>query len=69
MKRSYVSVILLCGILMLNLILTQYMVHQYFYEHFTNTLISGAFNVLLFPVAIFIYKRDKKLDKGMNNHE
>ncbi|MDP4163068.1 MAG: hypothetical protein Q8906_04175 [Bacillota bacterium] len=69
MKRSYVGVALLCAILMLNIIFTQYMVHQYFFENYKNTIIAAAVNVILFPVAIYIYKRDKKQDKGMKNHE
>ncbi|SDM58392.1 hypothetical protein [Bacillus sp. OK048] len=57
MKRSYVSVALLLAILMLNIIATQYMVHQYFYEHYTNTIIAAVINVILFPTAFFIYKK------------
>jgi|UPI000416A3DE hypothetical protein len=69
MKRDYISVAILCAILMLNIIFTQYMVHQYFYEHYTNTIISGVVNILLFPAAIFVYKRDQKVQKGMKFHE
>ncbi|MGG1676268.1 hypothetical protein ACIFOT_11045 [Neobacillus sp. NRS-1170] len=57
MKRSYVPVILLLAVLMLNVIFTQYMVHQYFYEHYTNTIIAAVINVILFPVAFLIYKK------------
>ena len=57
MKRSYIPVALLLAVLMLNIIFTQYMVHQYFYEHFTNTIIAAVINVILFPIAFLIYKK------------
>jgi len=63
MKRSYVPVALLLAVLFLNIILTQYMVHQYFYQNYQNTIISGALNIVLFPIAILIYK------KGVNVHD
>ncbi|MCH6265622.1 MULTISPECIES: hypothetical protein [Neobacillus] len=57
MKRSYIPVGLLLVVLMLNIIFTQYMVHQYFYENYTNTIIAAVVNVVLFPVAFIIYKK------------
>lgn len=57
MKRSYVPVALLLGVLMLNIIFTQYMVHQYFYQHFTNTIIAAIINIVLFSAAWLIYKK------------
>lgn len=57
MKRSYLPVALLLTVLMLNIIFTQYMVHQYFYENYTNTIIAAVINVILFPVAFLIYKK------------
>jgi hypothetical protein len=57
MKRSYRSVALLLVVLMLNIIFTQFMVHQYFYENYTNTVIAAIINVLLFPAAFLIYKK------------
>lgn len=57
MKRSYLSVALLLAVLMLNIIFTQYMVHQYFYENYSNTVIAAIINVILFPVALLIYKK------------
>ncbi|MED4227381.1 hypothetical protein [Neobacillus cucumis] len=63
MKRSYVSVGLLLAVLMLNIIFTQWMVHQYFYQHYTNTIIAAVINVILFPIAFLIYK------KGVNIHD
>ncbi|MEH7356037.1 hypothetical protein V7150_21125 [Neobacillus drentensis] len=57
MKRSYMPVALLLAVLMLNIIFTQYMVHQYFYEHYSNTIIAAIINVILFPIAFLIYKK------------
>ncbi|MEH7075548.1 hypothetical protein [Neobacillus drentensis] len=57
MKRSYLPVALLLAVLMLNIIFTQYMVHQYFYENYTKTIIAAVINVILFPVAFLIYKK------------
>jgi multisubunit Na+/H+ antiporter MnhB subunit len=57
MKRSYVPVALLLAVLMLNIIFTQYMVHQYFYQNYMNTIIAAVVNVILFPVAFLIYKK------------
>lgn len=59
MKRNYVSVVILCAILMLNIIFTQFMVHQYFFENYVNTLVFVSLNIVLFPIAIFVNKKDK----------
>ncbi len=57
MKRSYIGVIILSAILMLNIVFTQYMVHQYYYENYVNVLIFGGLNIVLFPLAVFAYKK------------
>ncbi|MEH7097292.1 hypothetical protein [Neobacillus vireti] len=57
MKRSYVPVGLLLAVLLLNIIFTQYMVHQYFYQNYTNTIIAAVINIILFPIALLIYKK------------
>ncbi|KAA9022608.1 hypothetical protein [Niallia endozanthoxylica] len=57
MKLRVMGVAVLCIILMLNVIFTQYMVHQYYYENYTNTLIFGGLNIFLFPAAIYVYKK------------
>ncbi|WP_413302969.1 hypothetical protein AA0X95_25065 [Bacillus sp. 1P10SD] len=62
MKRSYIPVAFLLAVLMLNIIFTQFMVHQYFYENYTNTIIAAVVNVILFPVAILIYKKGVKVN-------
>jgi hypothetical protein len=63
MKHKFISVALLLAVLILNIIFTQYMVHQYFYEHYTNTIVAAVINVILFPVAFVIYK------KGVSIHD
>ncbi|PAE38796.1 hypothetical protein QNH48_05520 [Neobacillus sp. YX16] len=63
MKRSYGSVALLLVILMLNIIATQFMVHQYFYENYTNTIVAAVINVILFPAAFLIYKKGVKINE------
>ncbi|MDP4083358.1 MAG: hypothetical protein Q8934_01960 [Bacillota bacterium] len=66
MKHKYRNVVLLLAVLMLNIIFTQYMVHQYFFEHYKNSLIAAIINVGLFPIAFIIYKNDKK---GVSTNE
>lgn len=57
MKRSYLGVIILASILMMNIVFTQYMVHQFYYENYENVLIFGGLNIILFPLAVFAYKK------------
>lgn len=64
MKRN---LFILCVILLVNIIFTQYMVHQYFYDHYTNSLIAALINVVLFPIALLVYKYDKKKMKGLED--
>lgn len=61
MKHKAIGVVILCAILMLNIIFTQYMVHQYYYENYVNTLIFMGLNLILFPVAIVVYKKTKNV--------
>lgn len=60
MKRNYGSFVILCGILLLNIVFTQIVVHQYYYENYINTLIYCGLNLLLFPISLYVYKKDKK---------
>ncbi|MEX1029498.1 MAG: hypothetical protein WDZ91_05565 [Paenibacillaceae bacterium] len=62
MKRSYRGVMLLSLILFLNIICTQYTVNFYFYEKYTLTIIFAAINVILFPCAVYIYRREVKVN-------
>jgi len=60
MKHNYMSVLLLCGILMLNIIFTQYLVHQYFYQNYVNVILLCILNLFLFPAARWVYVRNEK---------
>src|SRR5699024_6336739 len=60
MKRRHIYFGILCAILSLNIIFAKFVVHQFFYENYVNTLIFCALNILLFPITLFIYKRHKK---------
>lgn len=45
---------------MLNIIFTQKMVHQFKFENYDAAIIYCLLNVVVFPIAIFIYKKDQK---------
>gem|GEM_PF-6580087 len=60
MMLKKINVVFLCTILFLNIIFTQLMVHQYFYENYGSSLLFCGLNLLLFPIAILIYRKDKK---------
>jgi hypothetical protein len=62
MKRSYRGVMLLSLVLFLNIVLTQYTVNFYFYEKYGWTVICAVLNVILFPIAVYIYKKEVKVD-------
>jgi uncharacterized membrane protein len=66
MKRSYVGVIAMCCILMLNIVFTQLLVHQFFYENYDAVLVYMGLNIILFPIALLIYKKEK--NKGGSSH-
>ncbi|WP_226035907.1 hypothetical protein [Aquibacillus saliphilus] len=59
MKRSYLGVIILCLILAMNIVFTQLIVHQYYHENYQNVLIYMGINIILFPIAILVYKKEK----------
>ncbi|KAA9022580.1 hypothetical protein [Niallia endozanthoxylica] len=63
MKNKHVGVVILCAVLMLNIIFTQFMVHQYFYENYVNTIIFGGLNIILLPLAIYVYQKTEKRDE------
>lgn len=64
MKRNYVPVVFLCLILLANIVLTQFIVHQYYFQNYVPVLIYCGMNLFLFPVAVYIYRRDQKGRKG-----
>jgi len=58
MKRSYRGVLLLSGVLLLNLVFTQYAVNFYYYEKYSLVVLCAVFNIILFPIACFIYRKE-----------
>ncbi|MBU7314955.1 hypothetical protein [Paenibacillus oleatilyticus] len=60
MKRSYRGVILLSIVLLLNIIFTQYTINHYYFENYKFVLLFAALNVILFPIALVIYKKEVK---------
>jgi membrane protease YdiL (CAAX protease family) len=62
MKRSWRGVILMCLVLFLNIVFTQKAIHQYYFEHYTATLVFAALNVVLFPIAFWIYRFERKVE-------
>ncbi|WP_059106068.1 hypothetical protein [Shouchella shacheensis] len=67
MKRSALGVLALSLILLLNIVFTQLAVHQYYHERYGAVLIYAGLNVILFPLAVLIYKKER--DKGGNARE
>ncbi|GAA0324722.1 hypothetical protein GCM10008967_14140 [Bacillus carboniphilus] len=65
MKRSYRGVLLLLIVLMLNIIITQKAVFHFYYENYSTTIFLATLNVILFPLALWIYKKEKNPDKGV----
>ncbi|MFJ7930753.1 hypothetical protein [Peribacillus sp. NPDC096448] len=59
MDHKFFGVALLCAFLMMNIVFTQFMVHQYYYENYVNVLIFGGLNLGVFPLALIIYKKTK----------
>lgn len=59
MKRSYLGVILLCLVVLLNIICTQQVVNNFFYDRYERVLSFAGLNILLFPIALWIYKRER----------
>lgn len=63
MKPSKANFFILCAVLLLNIVCTHFMVQQYFFENYANSLIFVALNIALFPFALYIYKRDRKQER------
>lgn len=60
MKRSYLGVLLLCLVLFLNLVCTQYTINMYFAQRYEQSIVLALVNILIFPVALLIYRREKQ---------
>lgn len=68
MVKKHIYLIALTLILFLNIIFAKYIVHQYFYQNYGNTLIFVGLNLALFPLAILMYKKDKEKQE-VNKYE
>lgn len=66
MKFKFIGVALLCAFLMMNIVFTQFMVHQFYYENYVNVLIFGGLNIVVFPLALFTYKKRKTKRRESN---
>lgn len=62
MKRSYRGVLLLCLVLFANLLFTQYTVNMFFAQRYDITILLAALNLLTFPAAWLIYRKEKRAD-------
>lgn len=60
MKRSWRGVILLSVVLFLNIVITQLTVNNFYYEKYTHVVILAAANLILFPIALWIYRKEAK---------
>lgn len=59
MKRSWRGVILLSIILFLNIVCTQLTVNAFFYDKYRLVVLYAALNILLFPIAFWIYRKER----------
>jgi hypothetical protein len=67
MKRSARGVLLLCAVLMANIVCTHYMIFNFFYERYMTSIVFMLANLFLFPVAIWVYKKEKNpTNRGEN---
>lgn len=52
------GIIAMSGVLLLNIIFTQYTVNHYFHQNYKLVLLFAALNILMFPVALYIYRKE-----------
>ncbi|PZD95582.1 hypothetical protein DNH61_13730 [Paenibacillus sambharensis] len=62
MKRSWRGVIYLALVLFLSIIVTQQTVNAYFYERYQLVLVLCVINILIFPLALLIYRKERDND-------
>lgn len=61
MKRERRGIILLSLVLFANLVVTQQVVNEFFFQHYRNVLIYAVINLALFPLAIWIYRKQRNI--------
>ncbi|MED1876758.1 hypothetical protein [Brevibacillus borstelensis] len=59
MKHNVRGIILLALVLLGSIICTQYTVNMYFAERYEVSVMLSAVNLLLFPLAYMIYRRER----------
>ncbi|WP_248926105.1 hypothetical protein [Paenibacillus hamazuiensis] len=59
MKRSWRGVVYLCVVLFLDIVFTQKAVGAFFYEKYASVVVYALLNVLLFPAAYLIYRKER----------
>jgi hypothetical protein len=52
---------------MLNIVFTQKMVHQFKFENYDGAIMYCVLNLIVFPIALYIYKRDQKQSEVKTN--
>lgn len=60
MNHRLVNFITLLICLFLNIVFTQKMVHQFKFENYDIAIMYCVLNLILFPIALFVFKRDEK---------
>jgi len=60
-KHKYL--ILLVLILFLNIVFAKYIVHQFFYQNYVNTLIFVGLSLILFPITLYVYRKDREKER------
>ena len=56
-------------ILLLNIVFTQQVVNAYFYEQYAKVLVFAGLNVALFPIAVWIYRRERSSEQRESDAE
>lgn len=49
-------------VLLLNIVCTQQVVNAYFYEQYAKVLVFAGLNLVLFPIAVWIYRRERNVE-------
>ncbi|MBB3111173.1 hypothetical protein FHS18_003241 [Paenibacillus phyllosphaerae] len=62
MKRSYYGVIFLSLVLLACIVFTQQVVNAFFYEQYVKVLVFAVLNILMFPLAFWIYRKERNVD-------
>lgn len=66
MIRRHFYLALLILILFLNIVFAKYIVHQFFHQNYETTLIFVGLNIILFPIALLIYKLERNSKKSQH---